>query len=63
MLIGDLGGEGGGGVVISYAKSNLLVVFKYCVSAIYISIAFIETIQTLTSSAFRLSISVFARDF
>ena len=28
ILIGDLGG---GGVVISYAKSKLLVVFKYCV--------------------------------
>lgn len=50
------------GTVIIYAKSKLSVVFKYFVFAIYIGIAFIETIQTLTSSAIRLSISVFARD-
>ena len=50
------------GTVMIYAKSKLSVVFKYFVFAIYIGIAFIETIQTLTSSAIRLSISVFARD-
>ena len=33
------------GVVISYAKSKLLVPFKYCVFSIYICIAFIETIR------------------
>ena len=34
MLIGGWGGRGGG-VVISYAQSKLLVCFKYCVFAIY----------------------------
>ena len=51
------------GVVTSYAKRNLLVAFKYCVFVVYIGIAFIETIQSLTSSAFTLSICVFASEF
>ena len=58
-----IGGCGGGGGVISYAQSKLFVAFKYCVFSIYIGIAFIETIQPLTSSAFRLSICVFESEF